>query len=108
MRLNKLTAWPLLLTLLTAACNTTPKISPVDTVDGVPTRAPATTGVAPPRYILCSLDPLISYRGSVSASGEKRTDDTTNHLDTDATVGNPSARGTIRHHNAVVKAACGD
>jgi hypothetical protein len=54
------------------------------------------------------LDPVISYAGSVNGEGKKLQEDASNRLDTDATIGDPKTRGTIRYHNAVVKAACGD
>lgn len=107
MRSPRLIVLPVLLTLLMTGCETTPKIGTVSTVDGVPTPAPASTGVSPPHYILCSLDPIISYAGSENAEGKKLAEDATNRLDTDATVGDTKTRGTIRYHNAVVKAACG-
>lgn len=79
----------MLLTLPMAGCGMTPTTGTVSTT--------------PPRYILCSLDPPISY--AAAKAGEQ--DTAANTLDTDATIGNPKTRGTIRYHNAVVKAACG-
>lgn len=98
MHSNKLTALAPLLMLAACQSLTTPTIS---TVDGVPTHAP---NVTPPKYILCSLDPVIKYAGA--KPGEL--DDATNHLDRAATIGDPQTRGTIRNHNTVVRAACGE
>lgn len=91
--------------MLTACAS--PTIPPIATVDGVPTHAAPATGVTPPHYILCSLDPIIGYAGTVDRAGKSITEDATNHVDTAATIGDTKTRGTILYHNAVVRAACG-
>lgn len=103
MQYARLTALVTLLILAGCGSLTTPTIA---TVDAVPTHAPAGTNVAPPRYILCSQDPLISY----SAPKPGQEEDRANAFDSPETIGADAprvpARGTIRYHNAAVKAAC--
>ncbi len=71
----------------------------------MPTRSASEPSVAPPRYILCSLDPVISYAAPKPGQAETAA----NAFDTYETIGdrkNPK-RGTIEYHNLAVTAACG-
>jgi hypothetical protein len=101
-QLNRLTV--LVPLLILAACGS-PTIPTISTVDGVPTAA---TNATPPRYILCSLDTVIKY----AAPKAGQVDSAANEFDRATTIGadapNAPARGTIRYHNQVYRAACGN
>lgn len=68
----------------------------------LPTPPTAIGSPAPGGYVLCALDPPISY----AAPKPGQVETAANSFDTTATVGRPGERGTIRDHNAVVGAAC--
>lgn len=62
----------------------------------------ATTDTKLPPYVLCSLDPVISFHAPRAGEMES----SANEYDSAKTIGDPKTRGTIAHHNAVVEAAC--